>query len=77
MVNYLYDLDDIEKNHEAYAQQRIVVASKAVTNLARVPARDLVPLSDVNVASVIAEGLPGRSSARSALAVHRHDARRA
>jgi hypothetical protein len=21
MVNYLYDLDDIEKNHEAFAQQ--------------------------------------------------------
>ena len=36
MVNYLYDLDDIEKNHEAYAQQRIVVASSAVTKLVRV-----------------------------------------
>ena len=35
MVNYLYDLDDIEKNHEAYAQQRTVVASSAVTKLAR------------------------------------------
>ena len=22
MVNYLYDLDDIEKNHEAYAQHQ-------------------------------------------------------
>jgi len=47
MVNYLYDLEDIEKNHEAYAQQHIVVASKAVTSLARAPARDVVPLSDV------------------------------
>ncbi len=28
MVNYLYDLDDIEKNHEAYAQQRTVVAAE-------------------------------------------------
>ena len=35
MVNYLYVLDDIEKNHEAYAQQRTVVASNAVTKLAR------------------------------------------
>ena len=35
MVNYLYVLDDIEKNHEAYAQQRTVVASNAVTRLAR------------------------------------------
>ena len=30
MVNYLYDLDDIEKNHEAYAEERTVVASNAV-----------------------------------------------
>jgi malonyl-CoA decarboxylase len=43
MVNYLYDLEDIEKNHEAYAQQRTVVASSAVTRLARAGARDLVP----------------------------------
>jgi malonyl-CoA decarboxylase len=43
MVNYLYDLEDIEKNHEAYAQQRTVVASSAVTRLARTGARDLVP----------------------------------
>ena len=35
MVNYLYDLDDIEKNHEAYANQRIVAASSAVKRLAR------------------------------------------
>jgi len=48
MVNYLYDLEDIEKNHEAYAQQQVVVASKAVTNLARAGARDVVPLSDVS-----------------------------
>jgi len=26
MVNYLYELDDIEKNHEAYARQRTVIA---------------------------------------------------
>jgi malonyl-CoA decarboxylase len=45
MVNYLYDLDDIEKNHEAYAQQRTVVASSAVTRLARAAARDLVPMT--------------------------------
>ena len=43
MVNYLYDLDHIERNHEAYAQQRAVVASSAVTRLARAPARDMVP----------------------------------
>jgi malonyl-CoA decarboxylase len=44
MVNYLYDLDDIEKNHEAFAQHRTVVASSAVTRLARAAARDVVPL---------------------------------
>ena len=43
MVNYLYVLDDIEKNHEAYAQQRTVVASNAVTRLARIAARDVAP----------------------------------
>jgi malonyl-CoA decarboxylase len=41
MVNYLYDLDDIEKNHEAYAQQRTVVASSSVTKLVRTRAFDL------------------------------------
>jgi malonyl-CoA decarboxylase len=48
MVNYLYDLDDIEANHEAYAQQRTVVASKAVTNLARPAMRDVVPVGDLS-----------------------------
>ena len=33
MVNYLYRLDDIEKNHEAYANQDEVVASSAVKKL--------------------------------------------
>ena len=41
MVNYLYDLDDVEKNHEAFAQQRTVVASSAVTKLVKAPAFDL------------------------------------
>ena len=43
MVNYLYDLEDIEKNHEAFAQQRQVVAASAVSKLVRTPARDAVP----------------------------------
>ena len=30
MVNYLYDLDDIEKNHEAYANDGEIVASAAL-----------------------------------------------
>jgi malonyl-CoA decarboxylase len=45
MVNYCYDLDDIEKNHEAYAEKGEVVASALVRKLLRAsPApRDLVP----------------------------------
>jgi malonyl-CoA decarboxylase len=43
MVNYLYDLDDIERNHEAYAQQQTVVAAGAVSRLVRSAARDVVP----------------------------------
>jgi malonyl-CoA decarboxylase len=45
MVNYLYDFDDIEKNHEAFAEKGEVVASAAVRKLLRpTPTpRDLVP----------------------------------
>ena len=46
MVNYLYDLDEIEKNHEAYAQHQAVVAASAVSRLVRAPARDVVPVAD-------------------------------
>ena len=46
MVNYLYDLDDIEKNHEAYAQHQTVVAASAVNRLVKAPARDVVPVDD-------------------------------
>jgi malonyl-CoA decarboxylase len=45
MVNYLYDVDYIERNHEAYAQQRAVVASSAVTRLVRAPMREIVPVT--------------------------------
>ncbi len=45
MVNYLYDLDYIEQNHEAYAQQHAIVASTGVTRLVRSPAREVVPVS--------------------------------
>jgi malonyl-CoA decarboxylase len=44
MVNYLYDLDDIEKNHEAYAEGHRVVASRAVRNLVQGPSLELVPV---------------------------------
>ena len=38
MVNYLYKLDDIEKNHEAFANTGIVAASSAVARLAKAAA---------------------------------------
>jgi malonyl-CoA decarboxylase len=44
MVNYLYDLDHIERNHEAYAENREVVASSAVQRLLR-PPLELVPVA--------------------------------
>ncbi len=45
MVNYLYDLDYIERNHEAYAQQHVVVAANSVSRLVRSPVREIVPVS--------------------------------
>jgi malonyl-CoA decarboxylase len=45
MVNYLYDLDYIERNHEAFAQQRAIVASSAVSRLVTTPAREIVAVS--------------------------------
>ena len=45
MVNYLYDLDYIERNHEAYAQQHAVVAANAVTRLVTSPVREIVAVS--------------------------------
>jgi len=41
MVNYQYDLDDIEKNHEAFAENRTIVAASGIRKLARAP-RELV-----------------------------------
>ena len=44
MVNYRYQLDDIEKNHEAYAEGRTVVASNTVQRMLR-PPLELVPIA--------------------------------
>jgi malonyl-CoA decarboxylase len=40
MVNYLYDLDHIEENHEAFANKGEVLASAAIRRLARVKPRE-------------------------------------
>src|SRR4030095_6792675 len=39
MVNYLYRLEDIEKNHEAYANQGEIAASNAVKKLLKTEGR--------------------------------------
>jgi len=44
MVNYLYRLDDIEKNHEAYANDGTVVASGAVKKLLKSEGRRLLDM---------------------------------
>ena len=44
MVNYLYRLDDIEKNHEAYANDGTVVASSAVKKLLKGEGRRLLDM---------------------------------
>ena len=35
MVNYVYRLEDVERNHERYFSEHAVVASRAVEKLAR------------------------------------------
>ncbi len=42
MVNYLYRLDDIEKNHEAYANRDEIAASNAVKKLLKTEGRRLL-----------------------------------
>jgi malonyl-CoA decarboxylase len=44
MVNYLYRLEDIEKNHEAYANQGTVAASSAVRKLLKNEGRRLLDM---------------------------------
>jgi malonyl-CoA decarboxylase len=44
MVNYLYRLDDIEKNHEAYANRDEVAASRAVKKLLKPEGRRLLDM---------------------------------
>jgi malonyl-CoA decarboxylase len=44
MVNYLYRLEDIEKNHEAYANQGEIAASSAVKKLLKAEGRRLLDM---------------------------------
>jgi malonyl-CoA decarboxylase len=44
MVNYLYRLEDIEKNHEAYANEGTVASSSAVKKLLKGEGRRLLDM---------------------------------
>ena len=48
MVNYRYDLRDIERNHEAYINQGSVIASNSVRSLLLAPekSRSLIPAQE-------------------------------
>ena len=46
MVNYLYDLGDIEKNHESYANQSLIISSSAVRKMLRSGGRIKLPGSN-------------------------------
>jgi len=45
MVNYLYDLDEVEKNHEAFANNRPVAMSKGIAALIDITEGELLPQS--------------------------------
>lgn len=42
MVNYRYDLKEIERNHEAYANHAVVAASRSVRQLLRSPPKSKI-----------------------------------
>jgi malonyl-CoA decarboxylase len=61
MVNYCYDLGEIERNHEAYAQDGTVAASRAVRSLLRSPPK---AKARTGVPELLA--LPGASKSKKA-----------
>lgn len=63
MVNYLYELKDIEKNHEAFANEGTVVASRPVRGLLR-KARPRQPAADGKSATARADGGAGAAPQR-------------
>ncbi len=65
MVNYLYDLDEIETNHEAYANEGVVAASKTVRGTLRsstAPQTDSVGGGTQKLPAVTARLLPPAKS---------------
>ena len=71
MVNYLYALDEIEKNHEAFAEKGTVAASPAVRKALRTD----LPLPRSGAGPMTGPSLDtfSRSDHRSPLWSHRHE----
>ena len=64
MVNYSYDLEDIDANHEGYAQQREIAVSPAILalmNLANAPTGEVKLVSPLEQPD--SEGSPGKPPA--------------
>ena len=66
MVNYRYDLTEIEKNHEAYANDGTVAASRSVRALLRPPAKlKSAPAAGEGKTAIVARkagtGIPAKS----------------
>ena len=52
MVNYLYDLDEIEENHEAYANQGEIAAANSVKRLLKTEAKSRFGLPATSLTSL-------------------------
>jgi malonyl-CoA decarboxylase len=68
MVNYLYELKEIERNHEAYANTGTVTASRAVRSLLRSPerSRQSLPVPMLTGPRAVAAPAPPVANAREA-----------
>jgi malonyl-CoA decarboxylase len=60
MVNYLYDLKDIERNHEAYANEGEIAASRQVRSLLRTHGRKAKPAEPL---AITHKAPPGKKEA--------------
>ncbi len=59
MVNYLYELADIERNHEAFAHDGTVAAARSIRNQLKSKSRLREPINQVQPSAVPAEQVAG------------------
>ena len=55
MVNYLYDLDEIERNHDAFANKGEIVAANSVKKMLRGELRSLFYRQTTKIRNEMAE----------------------